>query len=111
MRNAECEMRNCHPPFHFAFHIPLSALVLNVALTGNIPAGKSTVVELFRRWGATIADAAELVRQAQAPGGAALAAIARRSGPAVLAPASSLDRAALRSKAMCHQAPLRALDA
>ncbi len=52
--------------------------MLNVALTGNIAAGKSTVVDLFRRWGATIIDADELARQAQAPGGAVLAAIAQR---------------------------------
>src|SRR5437016_1049396 len=35
--------------------------MLNVALTGNIAAGKSTVVDLFRRWGATIFDAVVLV--------------------------------------------------
>jgi len=41
--------------------------MLNVALTGNIAAGKSTVVDLFRKWGATIIDADALVREAQAP--------------------------------------------
>src|SRR6266480_143061 len=42
-----------------AIRNPQSAIasMLNVALTGNIAAGKSTVVELFRRWGATIVDA------------------------------------------------------
>jgi len=84
--------------------------VLNVALTGNIAAGKSTVVELFRRWGATIVDADELVRQAQAPGGEVLAAIVRRFGSDVLAPDGSLDRAALRSKVMGDQAALDALN-
>src|SRR5438445_10495382 len=74
--------------------------MLNVALTGNIAAGKSTVVELFRGWGATIIDADELARQAQAPGGEVLAAIAQRFGSDVLAPDGSLDRAALRSKVM-----------
>src|SRR2546430_10309020 len=72
--------------------------MLNVALTGNIAAGKSTVIELFRGWGATIIDADELVRQAQAPGGEVLAAIAQRFGSDVLEPNGSLDRAALRSK-------------
>jgi len=43
--------------------------VLNVALTGNIAAGKSTVVDFFERWGATIIDADALAREAQAPGG------------------------------------------
>src|SRR3989440_926081 len=85
--------------------------MLNVALTGNIAAGKSTVVELFRGWGATIIDADEVVRQAQAPGGEVLAAIAQRFGSDVLAPNGSLDRAALRSKVMGDQAALDALNA
>src|SRR5437773_3778207 len=85
--------------------------MLNVAPTGNIAAGKSTVVELFRGWGATIIDADELVRQAQAPGGEVLAAIAQRFGSDVLAPDGSLDRAALRSKVMGDQAALDALNA
>ena len=41
---------------------PLS--MLSVALTGNIGAGKSTVAELFRSWGATIIDSDQLVREA-----------------------------------------------
>jgi len=41
--------------------------MLNVALTGNIAAGKSTVVDLWRRWGATIIDADELVRRSTGP--------------------------------------------
>jgi dephospho-CoA kinase len=84
--------------------------VLNVALTGNIAAGKSTVVDLFRRWGATIIDADELVRQAQAPGGEVLAAIVRRFGPDVLAPDGSLDRLALRVKVMSDRGALDALN-
>src|SRR3989454_5898099 len=113
MWNAECEMRNGCATVDSAFRTPHSALasVLNVALTGNIAAGKSTVVDLFRRWGATIIDADELTRQAQAPGGEVLAAIARRFGSDVLAPDGSLDRAALRSKVMGDQAGLDALNA
>jgi len=42
------------------------------ALTGNIAAGKSTVVELFKRWGATVIDADSLAREAEAPGTAVL---------------------------------------
>src|SRR2546421_6032521 len=85
--------------------------MLNVALTGNIAAGKSTVVDLWRRWGATIIDADELVRQAQAPGNAVLAAIAQRFGADVLAADGSLDRTALRGKVMGDQAALDALNA
>jgi len=47
--------------------------MLNVGLTGNIAAGKSTVVELFKKWGATVIDADALAREAQAPGSAVLA--------------------------------------
>jgi dephospho-CoA kinase len=85
--------------------------MLNVALTGNVAAGKSTVVDLFRGWGATIIDADELARLAQAPGGAVLAAIVRRFGATVLAPDGSLDRVALRSKVIGDQAALAALNA
>jgi dephospho-CoA kinase len=85
--------------------------VLNVALTGNIAAGKSTVIALFRQWGATIIDADELVREVEAPGTAVLAAIARRFGPEVLSPDGMLDRAALRSRVLGDDASLAALNA
>src|SRR5438309_6825355 len=85
--------------------------MLNVGLTGNIASGKSTVVDLFRRWGATIIDADALAREAQAPGGEVLAAIARRFGADVLASDGSLDRAALRAKVMGDDAALAALNA
>ena len=85
--------------------------MLNVALTGNIAAGKSTVVELFTRWGATVIDADSLARDAQAPGTAALAAIARRFGTDVLAQGGTLDRAALRGKVMGDDQALAALNA
>jgi len=85
--------------------------MLNVALTGNIAAGKSTVVDLFRRWGATIIDADSLAREAQAPGSAVLAAIARRFGADVLAPDGTLDRTALRAKVMGDDAALGGLNA
>jgi len=84
---------------------------LNVALTGNIAAGKSTVVDLFRRWGATIVDADALAREAQAPGTDVLAAIAGRFGADVLASDGSLDRAALRAKVMGDDEALSALNA
>ncbi len=71
--------------------------MLNIALTGNIASGKSTVTDLFRRWGATIVDADRLVREAQAPGGAVLQAIVERFGVGVLRPDGSLDRPALRA--------------
>ncbi|HYL20315.1 MAG TPA: dephospho-CoA kinase [Gemmatimonadales bacterium] len=84
--------------------------MLNVALTGNIAAGKSTVVALFQRWGATVIDADLLAREAQAPGGDVIAAIAGRFGADVLAPDGGLDRSALRAKVMGDQAALDALN-
>jgi dephospho-CoA kinase len=89
----------------------LAPFVLNVGLTGNIASGKSTVVELFRRWGATVIDADALAREVQSPGGEVLAAIARRFGADVLAADGSLDRAALRAKVMGDDAALAALNA
>jgi dephospho-CoA kinase len=85
--------------------------MLNVGLTGNIASGKSTVVELFKQWGATIIDADALAREAQAPGTAVLAAIAKRFGADVLAPDGTLDRAALRAKVMGDDPALGALNA
>jgi len=85
--------------------------MLNVGLTGNIAAGKSTVVDLFRKWGATIIDADVLAREAQAPGSVVLAAIAKRFGGDVLGPDGALDRAALRGKVMGDNDALLALNA
>jgi dephospho-CoA kinase len=84
--------------------------MLSVALTGNIGAGKSTVVELFRRWGATIIDADQLVREAQSPGHPALAAIAERFGTDVLRKDGSLDRARLRDIVLARPSELEALN-
>ncbi len=85
--------------------------MLNIGLTGNIAAGKSTVSGWFRRWGATILDADELARDAEAPGSVVLAAIVKRFGKDVLAPDGSLDRPALRGKVMGDDAALAGLNA
>ncbi len=69
--------------------------MLSVALTGNVAAGKSTVVGWWRTWGATVIEADALVREVQAPGQPVLAAISDRFGPTVLRPDGTLDRAAL----------------
>lgn len=74
--------------------------MLNVALTGNIAAGKSAVADLFRSWGATIIDADRLVRDAQAPGSPVLRAIAARFGQDLIDASGRLDRPALRRRAM-----------
>lgn len=84
--------------------------MLNVALTGNVAAGKSSVAECFRRWGATIIDADELVREVQAPGSPVLGAIVRRFGRELLLPDGTLDRAALRNRVMGDPAARKALE-
>jgi dephospho-CoA kinase len=84
--------------------------MLNVALTGNIASGKSTVAELFRGWGATVIDADRLVRDAQAPGSPVLRAIAARFGQDLIDPSGMLDRKALRQRAMGDPAALADLN-
>jgi dephospho-CoA kinase len=84
--------------------------VLNVALTGNIAAGKSAVAELFRRWGATVLDADAIVREVQAPGGAVMERVAQRFGQAVVLPDGTLDRSALRRIVMADAAAREALE-
>ncbi|MGH9149408.1 MAG: dephospho-CoA kinase [Acidimicrobiales bacterium] len=66
-----------------------------VGLTGGIGSGKSTVARLLRGYGAVVIDADQVVREAQAPGGAAYAGIVARFGPAVVGVGGALDRAAL----------------
>ncbi|HEU4473871.1 MAG TPA: dephospho-CoA kinase [Gemmatimonadales bacterium] len=84
--------------------------MLNVALTGNIAAGKSAVAGLFRQWGATVLDADEIVREVQAPGSPVLLRIAERFGPSVLRADGSLDRPALRRVVLSEPDALTALN-
>ncbi len=84
--------------------------MLSVALTGNIAAGKSTVTELFRRWGATIIDADQLVREAQAPGQPVMRDIASRFGAEVISSDGSLDRPALRARVLADPTALADLN-
>ncbi|HMU61144.1 MAG TPA: dephospho-CoA kinase [Gemmatimonadales bacterium] len=67
-----------------------------VALTGNIAAGKSTVVALFKEWGAGIVDADQVVRDLQRPGTEVHKQIVKRFGKEILTPAGEIDRPALR---------------
>lgn len=85
--------------------------MLNIALTGNVAAGKSSVVRWFAKWGATVIDSDTLVREVQLPGSRTLAAIADRFGNDVLRPDGSLDRAALRSKVLASSDALSSLNA
>ncbi len=85
--------------------------MIHVGLTGNIASGKSTVAELFCRWGATIIDADLLAREAQRAGTPVFQAIVERFGPGVVGPDGELDRRALRARVMGEAAELAALNA
>jgi dephospho-CoA kinase len=84
--------------------------MLSVALTGNIGAGKSTVAELFKRWGATVIDADQLVREVQAPGQPVLAKIVSKFGKELVRPDGTLDRAALRARVLANARALADLN-
>ncbi len=84
--------------------------MLNVVVTGNVGAGKSTVVRWFARWGATVIDADALVREVQGPGTETLKAISLRFGTDVLRPDGSLDRPALRGKVLGNDQALASLN-
>ncbi len=85
--------------------------MLNVALTGNAAAGKSTVARWFQEWGATLIDADDLVREVERPGSPTLAEVARHFGDAVLRPDGSLDRPRLRRIVLADPAEREALNA
>ncbi|HEV2146669.1 MAG TPA: dephospho-CoA kinase [Longimicrobiaceae bacterium] len=70
--------------------------MLKVGLTGNIAAGKSSVVRVWRALGAPVVDADELARRAVEPGTPALRAVVEAWGPGVLDPSGALDRGVLR---------------
>ncbi len=70
--------------------------MLKVGLTGNIAAGKSSVVRTWRSLGAAVVDADELARRAVEPGTPGLRRIEETWGPGVLDASGALDRGALR---------------
>jgi dephospho-CoA kinase len=82
-----------------------------VALTGGIGSGKSAVAELFAAHGVTVIDADAVSHALTAPGGAALAPIARAFGAEVIRPDGGLDRAALRERVFADPAERRRLEA
>ena len=85
--------------------------MLNVALTGNIAAGKSSAAAFLREWGATVIDADAIVRELQRPGTPVFQAIVQRFGASTVAPDGTLDRAALRARILASPAERKALEA
>jgi dephospho-CoA kinase len=69
--------------------------MLRVGLTGGIGSGKSTAARTLAALGASVVDADAVAREVVEPGTPALAEIAERFGPQVLAADGSLDRPVL----------------
>ena len=69
-----------------------------IGLTGGIGSGKSTVAGFLARRGAAIIDADAISRSLTAPGGRAMADIARTFGKALLSPDGAMDRQAMRER-------------
>jgi dephospho-CoA kinase len=82
-----------------------------IALTGNIAAGKSTVAQLLRGWGAVLFDADEEVRRLQRPGQPVFEAILAHFGPSVRRADGGLDRAALRERILGNPSERATLEA
>jgi dephospho-CoA kinase len=68
--------------------------MLSVGLTGNVGAGKSTVVALFAGWGATVIDTDVLAREVVERGSPALGLIAKIFGDEVVTEEGELECAA-----------------
>ena len=85
--------------------------MLNVALTGNIAAGKSSVTAMLRDWGATVIDADAIVRDLQRPGTPVFQAIVARFGPGTVGADGALDRAALRARILARPEERKLLEA
>lgn len=66
-----------------------------IGLTGGIASGKSTAAQRLVEHGAVLIDADAVVRELQAPGGAAIAPMLEAFGPEILQADGSLDRPAL----------------
>ena len=85
--------------------------MLNIALTGNVAAGKSIVAQLFKKWGATLIDSDVIVRELQQPGSEVLDQIVQTFGPDILLHDGTLDRASLRHRVMSDASARRSLNA
>lgn len=71
--------------------------MLRAGLTGGIATGKSFCLGRFAQLGVPVIDADAIAREVVTPGSPALATIAARFGPSVIATDGTLDRPALAS--------------
>lgn len=82
-----------------------------VGLTGGIGSGKSAATAHFAALGASVVDTDVIAHALTAPGGAAIEAIRRHFGEAMLAADGSLDRAAMRKLVFDRPEARRELEA
>jgi dephospho-CoA kinase len=83
--------------------------MIRLALTGSIGMGKSTVAEMFRRFGIPVFDADAVVRKLQGRGGALVNKIEQRF-PGTAGP-DGVDREALSERVLGDPGELAALEA
>ena len=85
--------------------------IQRIGLTGGIGSGKSTVGRVLTACGAVLVDADEIARQLTAPGGAALAGLAKRFGARSIAADGAMDREYMRQLAFGDPAIKQQLEA
>ncbi len=86
-------------------------MTMLIGLTGGVGSGKSTVAALFERAGITTIDTDAIAQQLTAPGGSALAAIARQFGSDFISDKEGLKRAKMREQVFADAAARTALEA
>jgi dephospho-CoA kinase len=84
---------------------------LRVALTGGIASGKSTVADLFARFGVPVIDTDVIARQVVEPGQPALAQVVSAFGPGILDADGRLDRRRMRERIFADSSAKRKLEA
>jgi dephospho-CoA kinase len=84
---------------------------MDIGLTGGIGSGKSTVASMLEALGAALIDTDAIARQLTAAGGAAMEALQRQFGDAILAADGGLDRVAMRELAFGDPSARKRLEA
>lgn len=73
-------------------------MIHHIGLTGGIGSGKSTVASMLAERGAAVMDADAISRSLTAPGGRAIAALARTFGAEMITAEGAMDRVAMRHR-------------
>lgn len=74
----------------------------NIAITGGVGSGKSTVTDYLKSKGYTVVDADEMAREMTGPGGKAMPYIIEKFGPQFVRKDGGLDREAMRDLVFRH---------